>query len=229
MRFLVLAPMPVELAPVVRALRLQKADDGSRRGRHADHEVVAALAGVGTDRSASAAARWVASASPDHVLVVGIAGGVRPTIAVGDLLVPAEVRDLDRGTVHQAAPLGPHAPAGVLATSGELILDRSVHEANAAAGIDAIDMETSAIAAVAEGAGLPWTAFRGISDHVLDGLLDDALDLLKPDGSADVAKAVRHLARHPSKAATMAKLASGTRAATRAATTAAVAAIAWAT
>ena len=230
MRFVVLAPMPVELAAAVKAMRLARDPDGAGERRHrgtvGGHEVVAVLAGIGPDRSREATARAIATDQPDHVLVVGIAGGVRPTISVGDLLVPSTVRDLDHGLEHTAHPLGGVAPSGVLVTSAELILDRTVHEANAAAGVDAVDMETAAIADAAEAADLPWTAFRGISDHVLEGLMDEGtLGLLKADGSADVGAAVRYLAKRPANARTLARLASGTKAATTAAARAATAAI----
>ncbi|MFN8019258.1 MAG: hypothetical protein U0P45_14205 [Acidimicrobiales bacterium] len=230
-RFLVLAPMPVELAAVAKAMRLARARGGEGERRHrgevGSHEVVAVLAGIGPTRSGEATARAIEADHPDHVLAVGIAGGVRPTIAVGDLLVPATVRDLDDGQEHGAHALGGVDLEGLLVTSAELILDRSVHEANATAGVDAIDMETSAIAAAAEAAGLPWTAFRGISDHVLEGLMDEGtLGLLKPDGSPDVGAAVRYLAKRPTGARTLARLASGTKAATTVAARAAAGAIA---
>lgn len=230
MRFLVMAPMPVELAAVAKAMRLPRdrsAPERTHRGTHGGHEVVAVLAGIGPGPSGQATGRAIATEQPDHVLAAGIAGGVGPTIAVGDLLVPAVVRDLDTGDEHRASGLGGTAPEGLLVTSAQLILDRSVHEANAAAGIDAIDMETSAIAAAAEQAGLAWTAFRAISDHVLEGLMDEGtLGLLKADGSADVGAAVRYLAKRPANARTLARLASGTKAATSAAAQAAATAIA---
>ena len=185
-RFLVLAPMPVELRPVVKVMGLARSADGTHRGTVGDAEVVAVLAGIGPAAAEQVARTQIAAVDPTHVLVVGVAGGVRPDLAVGSLLVPAVVRETDDAAPAQlgpelkAHPLGDAALEGTLITTRDLITERSVHDAHQAAGVDAVDMETSAVALVCEELGRPWTAFRGISDHVDEGLLADSLGHL-PD------------------------------------------------
>ncbi len=226
-RYLVLAPMPVELRPVLRAFGLRSAPDGTHRGRIGDAEVVAALAGIGPDAAAEATRTRTTAIGPDHVVVVGVAGGVRHDLAVGSLLVPATVATHAPGgaltATFTAHPLGDAVRSGALITTRELITDPAVHEAHRKAGFDAVDMETSAIAEVAEELGVPWTAFRGISDHVDEGLLadPDILGLLGPDGAPRPGRAAALVVRRPSVVRSFARLASGTRAATRAATAAA--------
>ncbi len=230
-RYLVLAPMPVELRSVTRTLRLNAAGDGTHRGRVGSAEVVAALAGIGPAAATKAARRHIADLDPVHVIVTGVAGGVRPDLAVGSLLVPERVamaadRAEDR-VEHRAHPLGDAVLAGGLITTTDLIVDPAVHAAHLAAGFDAVDMETAAIAAECEAAGRPWTAFRGISDHVDEGLLADPaiLSLLDADGGARPGRAAALVLRRPSVLRTFAKLASGTRAATTAASRATRAAL----
>ena len=49
----------------------------------------------------------------------------------------------------------------------------------------AVDMETSAIAAVCEAKGVSWSVFRSISDHVGDAIVDEAvLGMMRPDGAS---------------------------------------------
>ncbi|MCU1353761.1 MAG: nucleoside phosphorylase [Acidimicrobiales bacterium] len=225
-RILVLAPMPIELAPVKKLLGLTKGTDGTLRGTVAGTDVVAALAGIGPKPSADAARRLIDAHAPDHVVVVGVAGGLGATISIGDLVVPAEVTDLDTGRSFEATALGRTVPAGRLVTSAELIVDRAVLDGHAGDGIDAIDMETSAVAAVCLEQDLPWTAFRGISDQYTEELVDrDTMGLMRADGSPDLGAVARYVVRRPANVAKLARMGRGTRSATQAATRALLAAI----
>ncbi|HRW37543.1 MAG TPA: hypothetical protein P5254_07585 [Aquihabitans sp.] len=233
-RYLVLAPMPIELRPVARAMGLHRGEDGAHRGRVAGAEVVAVLAGIGPDAARAAARRWIDAVVPAHVLVVGVAGGVRPDLPVGGLVVPAEVRatddrvPTDLGEPRAAHPLGDAILAGTLITTRDLITERAVHDAHQAAGVDAVDMETVAVAEVCEALGLPWTAFRGISDHVDEGLLADPaiLGILGPDGAPRPTAALRALVRRPTLVRSFVRLGLGGARATKAAARAAARAIA---
>jgi hypothetical protein len=224
-RYLVLAPMPVELRPVVRTMGLRPAGDGAHRGTLAGAEVAAVLAGIGPAAAERAARRWIGALEPTHVLVVGVAGGVRPDLAIGSLVVPATVQAVDDadptalGPARRAHPLGGVALAGALITTRDLITERAVHDAHQAQGIDAVDMETAAIAAVSDELGLPWTAFRGISDHVDEGLLADPaiLGLLGPDGAPKPAAAAKAVLRRPTILRSFVRLGIGSTKATRAA------------
>jgi 4-hydroxy-3-methylbut-2-enyl diphosphate reductase len=182
-------------------------------------EVVALLGGIGTAAAAEIARRAIEVHRPDHVAVCGIAGGLGPAVQIGDLLVPEVVTDLDTGRSYAPTPLGDEVPDGRLVTSGELILDRAVLHAHADAGVAAIDMETAAIAAASEEAGRPWTAFRGISDHLRDDLVDEhTMGLMREDGKPDVLALARYVGRRPANVRNLARLARGTRAATTVAT-----------
>jgi nucleoside phosphorylase len=211
----VLAPMRTELGPVARRLGLRR-DRGDRApgdralatwsGRCGDHRVVAAVAGVGPTHAAGVAERALAALAPDHLVVVGVAGGLAPDLGVGDLVVPAVVRDLDHGTAHRAHRFGDLDPAGELITSG-VLHGWDVLEAEARAGVLAVDMETSAIAAACERAGVPWTAIRGLSDVVRDGTVDaSTLELVREDGATSLAGVARHLARHPGRVGRLAAM-----------------------
>jgi adenosylhomocysteine nucleosidase len=223
-RVLVLCPMPTELSPVVKRLKLAKGPDGAARGTIGGNgvpatDVVACLGGIGTGPAAEIATRMIQQEGPDHVVVCGIAGGLGPTVQIGDLLVAEVVKDLDTGLSYAPTPLGPERPSGRLVTSGELITHRPTLFGFAEDGIDAIDMETGAVAAVADRAGIPWVAYRGISDHLRDDLVDDhTMALMNADGTPNPRNLARYIGRDPRRIARLAKLGRGLKQATAAAT-----------
>jgi nucleoside phosphorylase len=130
----------------------------------------------------------LAAAPFDHLVVVGVAGGIGPSVGLGDLVVPERVVDLASGAEHRPTGLGEAVPRGVLATSDALLTDPSEAARLARRGIVAIDMETAAIAAVCERRGCAWSVFRAISDRADDGSTDAAIvGLLGPDGRPELA------------------------------------------
>jgi adenosylhomocysteine nucleosidase len=228
-RVALLAPMRPELRPLVRPLSLASAgsDAGFLRGAVGRVEVVAATTGIGTRAAARAVERLLDAAAVDHLVVVGVAGGIGPSVAVGDLVVPERVLDLATGAEHRPARIGDVAPRGTLATSDALLTDPAEAARLERRGVIAIDMETAAIAAVCARRGCPWSVFRAISDRADDGSTDAAvLDLAGADGSSDLLAVARFVATRPWRVPQLVRLARGMQRATRAAASAAVAALA---
>ena len=218
--------MVSELRPVAKAGQLTKGRAGDLdvyEGHVGGAEVTAALAQIGTELSAKNAERLIDVVQPDHVIGSGIAGGLG-TSKVGDLFVPAAVTNRDTGGTATATPLGPIEPEGQIITSGELLTDLAILNGFATDGFVAIDMETAAIATVCELRGVPWTAFRGISDIAGDGADPDILGLLNPDGSASPTRALRYLLTHPRRVPELSRLAKGSSLAAKRAAEAAIAA-----
>jgi nucleoside phosphorylase len=228
MRVMVLAPMKVELFPVVRALGLTKTGGprATHTGQVAGIDVTAALAGVGPEQ-AEAATRWALETfTPDHVIVSGIAGGMAGDLAIGHLVTPAETVSADTGRICNPVGIGDDAPSGRIVTTAAL-LAMSDLQTFADEGAVAVDMETAAIGAVCEDAGVTWTAYRGISDLVSDGLVDDrSLAMVKPDGTTNVGAVVRTIATRPWTMPRMARLGRDTQRATTAAAQATAKAVA---
>jgi nucleoside phosphorylase len=220
--------MRLELRPLARflCLRARPGADGRLAGSLGQLEVVAATAGVGPRAAARAAERLLDAEAVDHVVVVGIAGGVGAGSAVGDLVVPERVLDLATGAEHRPAPLGTRAPRGALATADRLIVDPGEIARLERQGVVAIDMETAAIAAVCERRGCAWSVFRAISDRAGDPAVDPAvLGLAGVDGRPDALAVARYLARRPWRVALLARLARDSGRAARAAASAAARAL----
>jgi adenosylhomocysteine nucleosidase len=220
-RVALLAPMRSELLPLVRRLALRRAGTGKDAhyaGAIGRVEIVAVQTGIGVRPAARAVERVLALAAIEHVVVVGVAGGIGASVAIGDLVVPESVVDLETGARFRPARLGATPPRGTLLTSDGLLTDPARFARFDREGAVAIDMETSAVAAACERRGCPWSVFRAISDHTSDGSIDQAIfGLTGPDGQAKPAAVARFLLTQPWRIPQLARLARGLRLATDAA------------
>jgi len=225
-RVALLAPMTHELAPLVRDLGLVEID-GLHRGTCGGVEVIAILTTMGMEAAERATERAL-TLDVDRVIVVGIAGGVdRTMLGIGAVVVPERVIDRRTGRSYGPPASGAIDPRGVLSCGDDLITDPATLATMGAEGVVALDMETAAVAAVCEAAGCPWSAYRSISDHAGEALVDDELfAMTTPDGGADPDALDRYLAAHPEKIAVLQRLAEDMTVATEAAAAAAIASLA---
>ena len=77
-----------------------------------------------------------------------------------------------------------------------------------ARGVTALDMETAGVGAVCDERGVPWTAFRAVSDRPDDGLVDGSVfSLLNEDGTTDVGAGIRYALFHPGRLPGLVRLA----------------------
>lgn len=223
---LLLAPMRIELNAVVRAFRLVR-DGDVHGGRLPDGTAVtAAMIGVGPAVSGATTERLLAAhGDVERVVVVGVAGGIDERFGIGDVIVPEMVVDAASGrsfTV-SAGATGALRASGRMITSGQMLTGADNLARLRGEGYAAIDMETSAVAAVCEARAVPWCAIRSVSDTLADELADDdTLSLLRPDGTTDPRAVVRLLRRRPLAVRTLARLGRDTKRATSAAAAAAM-------
>jgi adenosylhomocysteine nucleosidase len=225
MRVALLAPMQQELGPLVAKLRLQRSegDEGHRVGQRGNVELIASLTGIGTRAAARATASILDAFPIDHVMVVGIAGGVDPAQPIGASITPEVVVDRATGRAFRPAALAASPPRGQLVTSDHLVTDPEEAERLRRQGVVGLDMETAAIASVCEQRSLTWSVFRAISDRVSDGITDPALlALAGPDGAGNPRAVLRYLLPRPWRVLRLARLARGTLRATEAAAAAAI-------
>jgi adenosylhomocysteine nucleosidase len=191
-----LAPMPSEIRPLAKALRLQP-DPRKEvyRGRIDGVELVATKTGIGTTLARAATERLLDRNAVDHVLVCGIAGGMGPS-RVGDVLFPEVVVDKTTRTEYTARPLGGVVPAGRLVTHDDFDMGPEETAALVAEGFVAVDMETAAIAAVCVERDVAWSAVRAISDLV--GVTPgDVIGLANADGTPNVGASIKYLVTKP--------------------------------
>jgi nucleoside phosphorylase len=219
--------MPSELKPFKNAVGLRRRTDDPRlhEGTIGATQVVATLSGMGTAGAADATERLL-DAGAEHVVVIGIAGGLVASAPIGDVIVPAVVIDGDAGGEYRPVPLGGTTPVGRLCTSNTFTSDPGRIAALVADGVVAVDMETAAVGIVCERRGVPWSVFRSVSDKPSDGMVDESLfALANPDGSPNPAAAVRYVLRRPWKIPMLLRVARDAGIATKAAANAAITAI----
>jgi nucleoside phosphorylase len=211
-RVAILAPMKQELAAVVKAMSLETGQVGDvtmKVGRVGDTEVVATTTGMGMGLARRRTEELLDATPVDHVMVVGIAGGVGPTVAVGDLILPRIVVDGSTEIEYRPDHLGAPVTAGTIVSSDDFMVDPEVVAALVHRGVIAVDMETGAVAAVCAQRGCPWSVVRSVSDMATDHKDDSVLGLANPDGSPNTGAAVKYLLIHPWRIPTLAKIAKG--------------------
>ena len=204
--------MRPEEKAVVRAFGLRPVTDRgpfSHTGTAGEWWVGSLVTGMGPANGGDAARRALGG-SPgglDHVMVVGIAGGLDPGLPVGSLMVPARVRLYPHGPEYASHPLPARRAEGALMTTDGLFDDEGVWRAILEQGFGAVDMEAAGVAQVCEEAGVPWSVYRGISDRPDQRIVDqEVFALSKPDGSADPVALAKYLVCDPRRAKALAHL-----------------------
>src|SRR3974377_1905211 len=102
--------MRPELKAIVQSFGLRphaEAPVFSHTGTAGAWEVASLVTGMGPGLAREATQKALAAGVFDHVMVVGIAGGLDPALPVGSLMVPSRVQLYPDGPEYQAHPL-PH-------------------------------------------------------------------------------------------------------------------------
>ncbi len=202
--------MRPELKAVVRSGGLQRTVDDpvfSHAGTVAGWSVSAGIIGIGPALARLATERALEAGPFDHVMVVGIAGGLDPALTIGALMVPERVRLHPDGPTYRTHPLSTRQAEGGLMTTDGLFPDPEIWRPILEAGFGAVDMEAAAVGEVCEAAGVDWSVYRGISDRPDEHIVDQAVFALsRPDGSADLLAVGKYLARDPRRAKALAHL-----------------------
>ena len=209
-RVVVLAPMQPELKAIVTSFGLRPTSGDpvfTHTGAAGNWSVVTLVTGMGPAPAREATVRALATGPCEHVMIIGIAGGLDPALPVGSLMVPSRVQLYPDGPEYQAHPIPPRQAAGGLMTTDGLFDDDEIWRPILESGFGAVDMEAAGVAEVCEDAGVAWSVYRGISDRPDEHIVDQAVFALsKPDGSADAVALAKYLARDPRRAKALAHL-----------------------
>jgi adenosylhomocysteine nucleosidase len=169
-------------------------------GQRADVRILET--GMGRRNAAAALTQTLAASPPRLVLTCGFAGGLNPSLFIGDLIFEAEddfplrARLLATG----ARPARLHCADAIAATAQA---KRRLHAATSA---DAVEMESGAIREVCRQAGVACATLRVISDTVREDLPFDFNQFTHADQSLNLPKLLLALAGSPSKLGGLLKL-----------------------
>lgn len=168
---------------------------------------LAIVSGMGRT-AAAAAARRLAEAGAGALMSWGLAGGLDPELAAGDLVLPGEVISPEgqlcatagdwRERLHRAMDGSLRVHGGRLLTYHEVIGPPADKErAWRRTGAVAVDMESHAVAQIAAQHRLPFLAVRVIVDTAADNLAPAMVAAVAEPGPGTIARLLGALAREP--------------------------------
>lgn len=144
------------------------------------------------------------------VVSFGIAGGLDPALAPGDILVGTAVSHGDRrhsarNSLSDALMANLERRHGVVGTGDFVGSDEAIIRIEdkaalrARTGAAAVDMESHVVAEWADRHDLPFSILRVVSDPAHRALPPLAATALRPDGRIDISRVVMGIARRPNQ------------------------------
>lgn len=189
-----------------------------------DDTLIVACDGPGPERARQAAARALLSGARS-LMSFGLAGGLDPALAPGQLVLAAAIVATDGARIETDAAwrdrLSVRFAAENVAIGALAAADRPVTGPAekaclfAATGALAVDMESRPVAEAARAAGVPFLALRAVADPAGRAVPPSALAGLRPDGTTDVPAIMRALAARPKELLGIVRLAGDYRRAER--------------
>jgi len=174
------------------------------------------LSGAST-RKARAAARELAAEGAQTLVSFGLAGGLEPELAPGTLLIASEIVAEDGRRFACDTSLAarlPNARLAILAGTERAIATPFAKQTLAAAtGAQAVDMESLAVAEVAQELGLALIAVRAVADSAHQAIPPYALGAIAPNGSTRIHPVLLGLIRAPWTLPELLRLSAASRAA----------------
>ncbi|HEX8802001.1 MAG TPA: hypothetical protein VF772_25485 [Terriglobales bacterium] len=154
----VVAAMKRELAPMLRGIQPERAEEMEF---FVLNDAVIAVSGIGRNAARHAAEVLIRRDSPAILISAGLVGALTPKLKVGDVVEVKEIVDVDSGAIFETG----HGDA-VLVTGSAVAgpADKAIEARRWKA--DIVDMEGSAVAAVAEQHGIEFMAIKAVSDQL---------------------------------------------------------------
>jgi len=206
----IIAALPGEVSGLLSSLDvLDRSSAGGlsiQKGMYEGKDIIVLISGVGLKKARTAIRTLINHHHPDLILSAGFAGGLDPSLGLGDAIVPSRIVD-HTGLGIDTPPdihkkllnARPTAHAGTILTTPRFIAEESEkaalfqrHDARA------VDMESAAIAAEAHAAGFPHLALRVISDTA-DQTLPPLSRFLDASGEVMPIRAALYFLRRPTK------------------------------
>ena len=196
MKIAIMGAMPEEIAPILEIIGEYKtteyADNKYYEANYKGIEIVVAYSKIGKVFSTLTASTMIQYFGCDKLLFSGVAGGINPSLKIGDLIVATKLsqHDLDitafghpmgfvpGGSVfvesdkalieiskEVAKELGKTVQEGIIATGDQFVHDSSVKENIVKHfNADALEMEGGSVAVVCNALNIPFFILRAISD-----------------------------------------------------------------
>lgn len=152
------------------------------------------LTGIGRQKASQTVTRYLASHKPGLVLTCGFAGGLKPGHELGRVLFD----DSEGGPFRARFTSHGAQPGRFVHSDRVLTTAREKARLFESTGGDAVEMESSAVAAACRERGLPIIIARAISDTAEEDLPMDFNRFSRADGSLSMPRLLLGIARSPS-------------------------------
>lgn len=200
----IVAALPMEVAPLrsrlkhLRSYHLDRArvDEGELDGKL----IALIVAGTGRKAAARGASRLIVGHRPRWLLSIGFAGALDPSLDRHTILLPSQCIDPEGHRLSIDLALEPTEGyrAGSLVTVDHIVRTASEKaELRRKTGADAVDMESSAVAALCAQQQVRFLSVRIISDRADEDLPPEVLTILGPTGSFRLGAAAGALWKRP--------------------------------
>lgn len=152
------------------------------------------LTGIGRANAERTVREFLANNSPKQVFTCGFAGGLKPELAIGDI-----VFSTDNASLAQKLAATGAKSAKIFCATRVAITVAEKQELHRTTGADAVEMESEVIQSICRERGIPCATVRVISDTANEDLPLDFNALAKPDMSPDMGKLAVLLMKQPGK------------------------------
>lgn len=210
--------MREEIRPVLRRLGGHRKEQAGpfplylfqRDGR----QLVLIESGMGINRATAATTELISRAQPRLIITAGLGGGVRPGLNVGEVVLAGQVLSLGEGLTSKIAGIANEALLralqesvsgqpfrildGTTVTTSGIVNKRQADQQLSREIVNPVlDMETSAVAEIAERNGIPLVALRAISDAAEEELLFSLDEFTDRDLNIHLGKVLLAIAKRP--------------------------------
>jgi adenosylhomocysteine nucleosidase len=186
-------------------------------------KILVVCAGMGQANAAASAELLIAKGA-SQLISWGCAAALEPSLQAGDLTLADRLLDADNEEIRINPDWLDHAKTvfaetfadyreqsvlytGLLTESNTVVtsgkVKKQLHEIT---GALALDMESSAVAKVAQKHGLPFLAIRAIADTAGMGLPEAVVYATNADGEVAIGKLLGYLVLHPAQLPSLIKL-----------------------
>lgn len=156
--------------------------------------------GGGTPAGAEAAAERLAAGRATALLSFGLAGGLDPDLRPGSIVVPVAVLERNHRFFTDeelSRALGGTTAILLLAADSAVADTRMKRQLFSQTGASTVDLESGAVARVAQRHRLPFAVLRAVCDPVQRGLPPAALAALDADGGIRIPRVLASVAVRP--------------------------------
>jgi len=203
----IVSALSIEAKMLTRHPSAFQARSGNVTQKNNGVNILLAVSGIGAEAAEKSAARLV-DRGATALVSWGCAGGLVARLASGDLLLPQAVMAADGEIFHTdamqrnrlihmlSASFRPHE--GILIESRHIVSASSEKKILAKlAGVVAVDMESAAIARIAQRAGIPFIVIRSVADTVNDDIPEAMASAVNTQGNIRIKHLLLPVMRRP--------------------------------